>query len=272
MYLVRPAESGDLAALIALGTLSGTSAGRAHRMPVGEACLARAIADSLDAFAASVAAPAGETYLFVLVRQDDGGIDGCATLQAMAGAGTPCFAFRRHMLRQVSSDLGMAHEMRAMTLSSDLSGYSHLAGRFLRPGAGPEAAALLARAPLLYAASAPQRFASHFFASFPAAGGAAFWDALGRHFFDCSLEQAETLLDGARQHPAVVEMMPHYPVYLDLLPPDAQAVVGQADAASAPFVRALMAHGFEGGQYAGLFDGGAILHASSAAFAKAVAP
>lgn len=264
MHVIRPVQDTDLAQLTELGELSGMAAGRAHRMPVGRASLEQAVAASLDAFAAAVSEPGAQTYLFVLARLDDGTIDGCASLQAQAGAGSACFAFRRHVLRQISADLEMAHEMRALTMCSELSSYSHLVGRYLRPGMDAQAAAMLARAPLLYAAAAPQRFASNFIASFPGLPDSPFWHAVGRNFFERSLEDVETLFGGARCHPAVVEMMPHFPIYLDLMPIAAQAAVGQADAASRPFLRALMAEGFQGGGYAGLFDGGAVLHAASA--------
>jgi arginine N-succinyltransferase len=267
MHLVRPAQAGDLEALAALSALSGTGAGVAHRMPAGRAALARAIADSGAAFAADIESPGAQTYLFVLARAEGGAIDGCATLQALAGADTPWFAFRRHVLRQVSADLDMAHEMRALTMCSDLSAHSHLAARYVRPGTDAQAVALLVEAPLRYAAAAPQRFAGDFFASFGGLPASPFWDALGGNFFDRSLEEVETLCGGARQHPALVEMMPHYPVYLDVLPAAAQGAVGQCAPSALPFLRAFMAAGFEGGRYAGLFDGGPILHANAARLA-----
>ncbi len=264
MHIVRAAGSDDLAQLIALGEQSGAGPGRAHRMPVGAVDIGNAIAQSLASFAAPVDAPGGQRYLLVLERTADGTIEGCAAIAALAGDQSTYFTFRRDVLRQVSVELAMAHEMRALTMASDLSRHSHLCSMFVLPGAGVAPAALLARARLLLAAAAPERFGQRFFASLPGVACTLrqpFWDAIGSQFFDIPLGQLETLLGDTRNHPAMVEMMPHYPIYVDLLDPQAQAVIGQADADAGQFGKALAAEGFEGGKYAGLLDGGAILHA-----------
>ena len=39
--------------------------------------------------------------------------------------------------------------------------------------------------------------------------------------------EAERVIGGARNRTLIVELMPHYPVYVPLLPGDAQAVMGQ---------------------------------------------
>lgn len=264
MYVVRPAELADSAQLVALGERSGAGPGRAHRMPVGRAAIEAAIERSLASFAAQVDAPGDQSYLLVLAHSGDAVIEGCASISALAGSGCTYFAFRRDVLRQVSVELQIAHEMRALTMSSDLSRHSHLGACYVGPGTGARPAALLARARLMLAAAAPQRFAAHFFASLPGAtlaGKQPFWNAVGSQFFDIPLTQLEAILGERRNHPAMVEMMPHYPLYVDLLAPDAQAALGSADDGASAVRRALDAEGFHGGRYVGLLDGGALLHA-----------
>ncbi|MES3026062.1 MAG: arginine N-succinyltransferase [Pseudomonadota bacterium] len=267
MHVVRPVRQDDLARLVALAEQSGHGAGRAHRMPADADALGAAIARSTDAFSARVERPGDQRYLLVLERGADGALEGCASITALAGAGSTYFAFRRDLLRQVSVELRMAHEMAALTMNSELSRHSHLCASYVRPGVGAAPAALLARARVLLAAAAPHRFAERFFASLPGPMDGTrqpFWDAVGGHFFGMPLERLETMLGATRMHPAMVEMMPHYPIYVDLLAADAQAALGRSDAAAAVFRDALADEGFRDGRYAGLLDGGAVLHARRA--------
>lgn len=264
MQVVRPVEYGDLDQLVALGELSAPGPGGAHCMPVGRVALEQAVAASLSAFDTNVTEAGDQTYWFVLADSDGGKIAGCASLTALAGARATYFAFRRDVLRQASVDLSMSHDMPALTMGSDLSRHSHLGACYVRPGTAAEAVSLLARARLLYAASAPHRFGGHFFATLPGYSDGPrvpFWDAVGAHFFGMPIAQADALLGATRNHPAMVEMMPHYPIYLDLLPADAQEALGRCQPAAASVRDALMHEGFEGGRYAGLLDGGALLHA-----------
>jgi arginine N-succinyltransferase len=272
MMLVRPVEQNDLPALADLAQRAAVGAAWGHRMPATPQLLQRAVAKSLASFAEQVEQPGDQAYLFVLVTE--AGIVGCATLTALAGTAGTCFVFRRDRLRQLSMDLEMRHDMQAVTMCSALSGHSHLSACYVEAGA--DAAFLLSRARLLFAAAAPQRFAERFAASLPGVcddqGGSPFWDALGRHFFERDLRQTEALLDGARDHPAMVEMMPHYPVYLALLPAAAAEAVGRTHASAADVLGSLVDEGFAPHDYAGLFDGGAVLHGHRDTLRSTAAP
>jgi arginine N-succinyltransferase len=170
------------------------------------------------------------------------------------------------VIQQVSRDLGISHSVHALTLCSDLTSDTQLSGFYLRNRrrAGSEAA-LLSRSRLLFAALAPHRFSDRFFASMAGSTDvdcrSPFWEALGRKFFQMDFLDAERLIEGARNRTLIVELMPHYPVYVPLLPADAQAAMGQVhDEGGLPF-RILAGEGFETDKYIDLFDGGPILQA-----------
>jgi arginine N-succinyltransferase len=133
-----------------------------------------------------------------------------------------------------------------------------------RRSAGAEAA-LLSRARLLYAAVAPQRFSDKFFASMSGMtdtdGRSPFWEALGRKFFQMDFLEAERMIEGARNRTLIVELMPHYPVYVPLLPGEAQAAMGQVHGEGELPFRILTEEGFEPDEYIDIFDGGPILQA-----------
>jgi arginine N-succinyltransferase len=154
----------------------------------------------------------------------------------------------------------------ALTLCSELTAYSQLSGFYIRhrDTAGREAA-LLSRARLLYAVLAPHRFGDRFFVPLAGVthddGPSPFWDALGRKFFKMDFLDAERTIGGARNRTLIVELMPHYPVYVPLLPGPAQAVMGQIHPSGELAFDLLTEEGFEADEYIDIFDGGPILQA-----------
>jgi arginine N-succinyltransferase len=72
---------------------------------------------------------------------------------------------------------------------------------------------------------------------------------------------AERVIGGARNRTLIVELMPHYPVYVPLLPGDAQAAMGQIHPDGELAFNLLTEEGFEADDYIDIFDGGPILQA-----------
>jgi arginine N-succinyltransferase len=264
MFVVRPVETSDIPALQAL------AASLVSGMPGTHNHIEHTVERSLASFAAHPCMPGEESYCFVLEPDLGQPVAGAATVSATAGMGGTFFAFRTDAIQQVSRDLHVSHSVHALTLCSDLSACSQLRDVCLRDRRQlGSAAQLLSRARLLFAAMAPQRFSDRFIAAMPgvvdADGRSPFWEALGRKFFQMDLPDAERLIDGARNRTLIVEMMPHYPVYVPLLPADAQAAMGQVQADDALSFRMLSDEGFAPGQYIDIFHGGPILQAHGSA-------
>ncbi|UVW28503.1 arginine N-succinyltransferase [Massilia sp. H6] len=263
MYVVRPVERGDIGALEALGAVSIPGV---HTLPRTREAIVAAVERSIASFAAQVDIPSEESYQFVLEDLGSREVVGTSSIHASAGSNGTYFAFRNDVIQQVSRDLNISHSVHALTLCSELTAYSHLSGFYIRnrTSAGPEAA-LLSRARLLYAVLAPQRFGDRFFVPLAgvtdADGQSAFWNALGRKFFKMDFLEAERVIDGARNRTLIVELMPHYPVYVPLLPGDAQAVLGQIHPSGELAFDLLTQEGFEADEYIDIFDGGPILQA-----------
>ena len=263
MHLVRPAELRDVAAL---ETLAAVVTPGVHTVPRTAEKIAAAVERSLASFAAQVDIPSEESYLFVLENQASGEIVGTAAIHASAGSNGTYFSFRNDVIQQVSRDLNISHSVHALTLCSELTGYSQLSGFHVRERhAAATEAALLSRARLLFAVLAPHRFGDRFFVPLAGltddAGNSPFWDALGRKFFKMDFLDAEHIIGGARNRTLIVELMPHYPVYVPLLPGDAQAVMGQIHPDGELAFNLLTEEGFEADDYVDIFDGGPILQA-----------
>jgi arginine N-succinyltransferase len=263
MHVVRPVELSDITAL---ETLAAVTMPGVHTLPKTRDKIAASVERSIASFAAHVDIPSEESYLFVLENQATREIVGTAAIFASAGSNGTYFSFRNDVIQQVSRDLNISHSVHALTLCSELTAYSQLSGFYVRDrdSAGLEAA-LLSRARLLFAVLAPHRFGDRFFVPLAgvtdANGSSPFWDALGRKFFKMDFLDAERIIGGARNRTLIVELMPHYPVYVPLLPGGAQAAMGQIHPDGELAFNLLTEEGFEADDYIDIFDGGPILQA-----------
>ena len=264
MFVVRPVELADIPALESLANMAASGV---HTLPRTPENLQRMVQRSIASFAAQVEIQSEEAYMFALEQQDQNGkvVVGSATIFATAGTNGTYFAFRNDVVQQVSRDLNISHSVHALTLCSELTASSQLSSFFMRDREASDQAALLSRARLLFAAIAPQRFGDRFFVSLAgisdAEGQSPFWDALGRKFFQMDFLTAERAVEGARNRTLIVELMPHYPVYVPLLPATAQAALGQIHPEGELPFALLSAEGFEADEYIDIFDGGPILQA-----------
>jgi arginine N-succinyltransferase len=264
MFVVRPVETKDIPAL---AELSSVATRGVHTLPKTPQAIERAVERSIASFAAQVEIPSEESYFFVLESIADQSIAGAAAISATAGSAGTFFAFRNDVIHQVSRDLGISHSVHVLTLCSDLTSSSQLSSFFVRNprDAGTESL-LLSRARLLFAATAPHRFGEKFFASLAgitdANGRSSFWEALGRKFFQMDFLEAERLVEGARNRTLIVELMPHYPIYVPLLPGDAQAAMGQVHPEGELPFQMLSEEGFQPDEFIDIFDGGPILQAN----------
>ncbi|MFT5643574.1 MAG: arginine N-succinyltransferase [Janthinobacterium sp.] len=265
-FIVRPAHMADIDALEELAALTLPSV---HTLARTRDEVVASVERSIASFAAHVDIPSAESYLFVLESTKDGSIAGSAAIHASAGSNGTYFAFRNDVIQQVSRDLNISHRVHALTLCSELTEYSQLSGFCLRepdlsePLHAALEAALLSRARLLFAALAPQRFGDRFFVPLAGitdeCGQSPFWDAVGRKFFQMDFLDAERVIGGARNRTLILELMPHYPVYVPLLPDAAQAAMGQVHVSGEVSFNLLTQEGFEADDYIDIFDGGPIL-------------
>ena len=82
-----------------------------------------------------------------------------------------------------------------------------------------------------------------------------FWDNLGEKFFGIAFENADRIsaVDGTQ---FISDLMPKYPIYVDLLPQEAQEVIGKPHKSSSPALNLLEKEGFAWRGYVDVFDGG----------------
>lgn len=267
--VLRPCRLADLGAVERIAAASGVGIGS---LPADREKLYDKIRASSHAFSAEVDVAGEEIYFFVLEDPASGRIVGTSGIAASAGFGDRFYSYRNEFIVHASQELGASNKIHALHLCHDLTGASLLTSFYIEPayeaGVWPH---LLSRARLLFMAEHPQRFTERLAAEFPGvcddAGRSPFWDAVGRRFFNLGYPQAEQLA-GGRSKSFIAELMPQYPVYVPLLPPEAQLAIGQLHPAGELPFRLLIDEGFGADTYIDVFDGGPTLEAPVAGLAS----
>lgn len=260
--IVRPARRSDLDAICGLAKLAGPGF---TSLSVGRARLSQRIKDSEVSFAADISAPKNERYLLILEDTDDGTIAGMSAVKSRVGNKAPFFNYKLLRLTQASGSLDEPFGMDILMLVNEYTGASEVGTLFVHPdyrgktakkrGAGR----LISQARYMLMANAPHRFAdtviSELRGAVDDAGNSAFWDAVGRPFFRMNFNAADEI-SAASNNEFIVDLMPRYPIYVDLLPIEARDVIGQTHPAGEGARRYLEAEGFRYDRVVDIFDGG----------------
>lgn len=254
--IVRPIETGDLAALVDLARGAGIGV---TTLPPDEGRLARRIDVSRDAFAGRLES-ARANYLFALEDPAGGRLAGTSGIAAAVGLDEPWYNFRVGTLVTSSREIGVHRQMQTLFLTNDLTGATELCSLFLHPGSRRDAnGALLSKARFLYLAEFPERFTPKVIAELRGVadgeGRSPFWDSLGRHFFDMDFSRAD-YLSGVGNKVFIAELMPQHPVYTSLLSEAARAAIGEVHEGTRPARALLEAEGFSYQGYVDIFDAG----------------
>jgi arginine N-succinyltransferase len=271
MLVLRPVEPTDLPQLqhLARESLVGVTS-----LPDDSERLRQKILDSCGSFARDADRPGGENYLFVLQDLTTGRLAGCSEIVATAGFEGPFYSLRNRPFTSASRELNIEHGVPALSLCHDLSGHTLLRGLHIDPQlAQTPACELLSRARLMFIAANPGRFADTVITEIVGysddQGHSPFWDAVGKHFFDLPYVEAERLC-GLESRSFLAELMPHYPIYVPMLPQAAQDCIGKVHPDGQAAFDILEREGFETNSYVDLFDGGPTLFARTSAIRSIV--
>ncbi len=264
-FVLRAAAPSDIDAL---ERMARASAAGITTLPPDRAALEARLARSSASFAGTDRATGEELYLFVLEDRARSGADalvGTCGITASAGFAGSFYCYRNETVVHASPALQARNRVHTLHLCHALTGTTLLTSFFIEPeyehGIAPQ---LLSRARLLFIAEFAERFSDTIAAESPGLadgdGRCPFWDAVGRRFFDMDYPQVERLAMG-RSKAFIAELLPQSPIYVPLLPEEAQWAIGQLNpVAEVPFA-ILMAEGFEAETYVDVFDGGPIVDA-----------
>ena len=188
-----------------------------------------------------------------------GAIAGCAGMVGRVGGFDPFYSYAIKTHHKHSEALGVALDVQALHLIQNHKGPSEIGTLFVQPqhrrgGHGR----LMSLSRFLFMATCPQRFANEVIAEMrgnvDVERGSPFWEAIGRHFFDMPFVDADKRSAETKQF--IADLMPQHPIYVPMLPPDAQAIIGQVHLETEPAVKLLKQEGFEFGDEVDIFDAG----------------
>ncbi|GLU32493.1 arginine N-succinyltransferase [Trinickia caryophylli] len=259
MIVVRAVDTEDLDSLVALAGETGP--GLTTFKPDREALAAR-IARARRTLEGR-AGPHEEGYLFVMEDAATGDVAGVCGIEARVGLEQPFYNYRVSTVVHASQELGVWTRMSLLNISHDLTGYAEVCSLFLSPryrahGVG----GLLSRSRFMFIAQFrdrfPERLCAELRGHFDADGTSPFWRAVGSHFYQIDFNAADYLSAHGRKS-FLAELMPRYPVYADLLPEEAQRVIGLTHHDTAPARTMLEAEGLRYQNHVDIFDAGPVL-------------
>lgn len=261
MMFIRPVTADDLAAMMHLATLTGAGF---TSLPLNEDQLAVRI-ERVQQTWAGMAHRADQGYLFVLEDSDTGDVAGISAIEVSVGLTDPWYNYKVGTLVHSSRALNVYRQMPTLYLSNDYTGSSELCTLFLNPAyRGNKNGQLLSKARLMFIAAFQNHFAPKLIAEMRGVsdeqGRSPFWESLGRHFFAIDFTQAD-YLTGIGQKGFIAELMPKHPLYVDLLSPEARAVIGLVHPQTVPARTILEREGMTYEGYVDIFDAGPTLEA-----------
>lgn len=259
--LIRLAQISDLKALLAL---SESIDGGMTSMPTCE----ETWYDKLVLAQRSVDPEfKGQERLFLLVLEDPklNRIVGTAAVYTGVGLSRPFYNYKLAKHVKSSQELGITMTSNSLNLVNDYTGQTELASLYLDPEYRVnKLGQALSRSRFMLMHDFPEHFNAMVFAEIRGfldeQGSSPFWEAVGRKFFNLSYAEADHL-SAVQGFQFISDLMPHHPVYLELLPESASSVVGKPHTTSAAAMR-LLEH--EGMRYKGavdIFDAGPVIEA-----------
>ena len=270
MLITRPILPSDLDPLLTLASLTGFGL---TTLPRDKDLLAERIADSNHAFlrqAPGGGRPRGDTYLFVLEDTSTHRVIGTCGITSKVGGFEPFYAYRLQTTIRQSQMLNVTKEIQTLTLVAEHNGPCEIGSLFLHPdyrhpssGAAKSAGAgrLLSLSRFLFIAEHPTRFDPTVIAEMRGViddqGRSPFWDALGKHFFDIDFPKADYL--SMVNKTFIADLMPQHPIYVALLPAEAQAVIGKVHPDTQPALKLLLSQNFRLTDQVDIFEAGPVV-------------
>jgi arginine N-succinyltransferase len=249
--VLRRARQGDLDGLYRLASAAGHGL---TNLPPDRDRLAERIALSLSAPGACGLQP---VVLFVL--EVEGQVGGVAAVWPRIGQGRPFYSYRIDEQTAACAPYDLMVRTRTLTLTTEFTGAAEVGGLLVDPALrGLAAGRLCARARYLFIAEHRAGFPDRVLAELRGwqdqAGISPVWEALGRRFYGLPFPDADRL--STLDHDFIGEMAPRHPIYLDVLPAEAQAAIGRPHDDGRPAMKMLLDEGFEAPGYVDVFDGG----------------
>lgn len=262
MLVIRPIQANDLESLYKLAQESGIGL---TSLPTNYELLESRIQASLSAFGNGSDMHAKRSFLFVMEDTSTKQVVGTSGIEAAVGLQDAFYHYHLSKVVHASRELGVHNTVEILTFCNDYTGASEICSLFLRESARKgHAGRLLSKFRFLFMAQHPQLFSDTVIAEMRGIsdehGKSPFWEWLEKHFFSVDFPTAD-YLTGIGNKVFIAELMPKYPIYVNLLSKEAQACIGKVHEKTKPALRLLEQEGFHCRGYVDIFDGGPTVEA-----------
>lgn len=255
--LVRPVQMDDHDALLMLAQKAGYGF---TSLPQDADVLEAKIDWSEKSFAGVPPSDDEHRFLFVMEDTATGEIVGSTGIKAHVGLSSPFYSYKLSKIVQANSDLGIYTLNKVLHMVNDFTGASEIGSLFLRESYRRDGLGrFLSRCRFLMIAEFRELFDEVVIAEMRGVhdekGDSPFYDNLARHFFQMPFTKAD-YINATQGGQFIADLMPKYPIYVELLAPEAQETIGVVNQASVPAVKLLEREGFSYSGYLDIFDAG----------------
>lgn len=262
MIIIRPIKASDYNDLHRIAIDSGHGF---TSLPVNEDILKKRINHSEASFRLQVSVPGNQGYLFVMEDTETGQVIGTTGIEAAVGLDNAFYHYHLGKVVHSSRELNIHNTVETLALCNDYTGATEICTLFLQESHRKDGnGRFLSRCRFLFMAEHSERFADCVIAEMRGVsdeqGNSPFYDWLEEHFLSIQFTKAD-YLTGIGNKDFIAELMPKYPVYVNLLSKEAQQVINKVHSNTVPALRLLEAEGFSRRGYIDIFDAGPTVEA-----------
>lgn len=262
MIIIRPIQATDYHDLhhIAIDSGHGFTS-----LPVNEYILKKRINHSENSFRSQTNEPGNQGYLFVMEDTQTGQVVGTSGIEAAVGLDNAFYHYHLGKVVHSSRELNIHNTVETLALCNDYTGATEICTLFLNKSHRKDGnGRFLSRCRFLFMAEHKERFSDCVIAEMRGVsdeeGRSPFYDWLEEHFLSIQFTKAD-YLTGIGNKDFIAELMPKYPVYVNLLSKEAQQVINKVHPNTAPALHLLEAEGFSRRGYIDIFDAGPTVEA-----------
>jgi arginine N-succinyltransferase len=255
MILVRTARESDIEGVLELAHQAYPGM---TTLPPERSVLEAKLLNSVNSIQQTLENANEATYFLIMQDSVTGKIVGTAAIIASLGAKEEFYSYKLNRVTQSCKKLDKRISFETLNLSNHFEGFAEVATLYLhadyrKNGNGK----LLARSRYLFMAQFRDRFPDSVMADlrgyFDEHGRSPFWDAVGSNFFEMSFADAD-LYGGIHGNQFIADLMPKHPLYVNMLPADAQEVIGRPNVKGKPALQMLNNEGFRWNGHVDIFD------------------
>ncbi|MBL4900653.1 MAG: arginine N-succinyltransferase [Colwellia sp.] len=262
MIIIRPIKATDYNDLHRIAIDSGYGF---TSLPVNEAILKKRIEHSEESFNLPISESGNKSYLFVMEDTKTGHVVGTSGIEAAVGLDNAFYHYHLGKVVHSSRELNIHNTVETLSLCNDYTGATEICTLFLQESYRKNGnGRFLSRCRFLFMAEHKERFSDCVIAEMRGVsdeqGNSPFYDWLEKHFLSIQFTKAD-YLTGIGNKDFIAELMPKYPIYVNLLSKEAQQVINKVHNNTAPALHLLEAEGFSRRGYVDIFDAGPTVEA-----------